>query len=202
MWKVDRYLGGKKKAPAIAGKSKKEILKSLTTKVVKQMRAVVKGLDDDQKKAIAKKLEKASQWIHEEKTKETEDLVFKLNILVELDRASQKVKLVAKELREEQKLDGGWGQIRSLPSDPYATATALYALLKSGMLKATDPKCQQAMVYLLDRQKEDGSWFVSSRSSPFQEYFESGFPHREDQFISITATCWAMIVLAEVVSGS
>lgn len=155
----------------------------------------------DQKEAIREKLEKVSKWTLQEKTKETEDLVFKLNLLVELDPSSEKVKLVAKSLREEQNLDGGWSQMQSLQSDAYATATSLYALLKSGTMEASDPRCQQAINYLLDRQKEDGSWFVSSRSNPFQEYFESGFPHREDQFISITATCWAMIVLAEMAAG-
>jgi cytochrome c553 len=51
-------LGGKKKAPGIAGKSRKDILKALTTKIAKQMRAVVKGLDDEQKKAIASLISK------------------------------------------------------------------------------------------------------------------------------------------------
>jgi cytochrome c553 len=48
-----KTLAGKKKAPAIAGDSRKEIMQALTTKVVKQMKAVVKGLDAAQKAAIA-----------------------------------------------------------------------------------------------------------------------------------------------------
>ncbi|HIA03696.1 MAG TPA: hypothetical protein EYN06_00070 [Myxococcales bacterium] len=48
-----KTLAGKKKAPAIAGESKKEIMQALSTKVPKQMKAVVKGLDAAQKAAIA-----------------------------------------------------------------------------------------------------------------------------------------------------
>jgi len=53
-----KTLAGKKKAAAIAGASKADIMKSLTSKVPKQMRAVVKGLDDAQKKAIAAQISK------------------------------------------------------------------------------------------------------------------------------------------------
>ncbi len=37
----------------------------------------------------------------------------------------------------------------------------------------------------------DGSWLVRTRSHPTQNYFESGFPHGADQFISAAATNWA-----------
>jgi len=47
----------------------------------------------------------------------------------------------------------------------------------------------------LKTQLEDGSWFVQSRSFPIQKYFESGFPHGRNQFISAAATSWATIAL-------
>jgi len=31
---------------------------------------------------------------------------------------------------------------------------------------------------------------------PFQPYFESGFPHGDDQWISAAATSWAAMALA------
>jgi hypothetical protein len=37
---------------------------------------------------------------------------------------------------------------------------------------------------------------VKSRSKPFQPYYESGFPHAKDQFISIAASGWATAALA------
>jgi hypothetical protein len=50
--------------------------------------------------------------------------------------------------------------------------------------------------YLLRTQLEDGTWFVRSRAFGFQPYFESGFPHGKDQFISAAATSWAAMALA------
>ena len=47
-------------------------------------------------------------------------------------------------------------------------------------------------------QKDDGSWWVPSRSTPVQPYFDSGFPHGKDQFISMAGTCWANMALAPV----
>src|SRR5262249_13807004 len=40
------------------------------------------------------------------------------------------------------------------------------------------------------------TWYVRSRSKPFQTYFESGFPHGKDQFISLAASSWATTALA------
>ena len=51
-------------------------------------------------------------------------------------------------------------------------------------------------MYLLRTQLEEGTWFVRSRAFGFQPYFESGFPHGPNQFISASATAWAAIALA------
>src|SRR5207245_1709582 len=40
------------------------------------------------------------------------------------------------------------------------------------------------------------SWYVKTRSKPFQLYFESGFPYEGDQWISISATSWATAALS------
>jgi ankyrin repeat protein len=45
-------------------------------------------------------------------------------------------------------------------------------------------------------QFEDGSWLVKSRSVKFQPYFQSGFPHGHDQWISAAGTAWAAMALA------
>ena len=42
------------------------------------------------------------------------------------------------------------------------------------------------------------SW---SRSKPFQPYFESGFPHGKDQFVSMAASGWATVALALACPG-
>jgi hypothetical protein len=54
---------------------------------------------------------------------------------------------------------------------------------------------RRGVAFLLSTQHEDGSWYVRSRSIPFQPYFESGFPHGHDQWISISATNWAAMAL-------
>ncbi|HET9402192.1 MAG TPA: hypothetical protein VFO34_14705, partial [Candidatus Acidoferrales bacterium] len=48
----------------------------------------------------------------------------------------------------------------------------------------------------------DGSWFVRSRAIPLQPYFESGFPHAHDQFVSAAGTNWATRALAMAASAS
>lgn len=50
--------------------------------------------------------------------------------------------------------------------------------------------------HLLRTQLEDGTWHVRSRALGFQPYFESGFPHGPDQFISAAATSWAVMALS------
>ena len=52
------------------------------------------------------------------------------------------------------------------------------------------PAYRGGLRFLIADQREDGSWFVASRSKPFQPYFESGFPYGKDQFISMAATSW------------
>jgi hypothetical protein len=85
-----------------------------------------------------------------------------------------------------------------LRSDAYATGTALVALHEAGGLPASDPVYHRGVRYLLAGQKADGTWLVHSRSKPFQTYFESGFPHGKDQFISLAASAWATTALALV----
>ena len=86
-------------------------------------------------------------------------------------------------------LDGG-------TSDAYATGSALVALHLTGGLATDSPTYREGLKFLIANQRNDGSWFVASRSKPFQKYFETGFPHKEDQFISSAATSWAVTAMA------
>jgi hypothetical protein len=83
-----------------------------------------------------------------------------------------------------------------MESDAYATGSALVALHQAGGLPTADLAYQRGVRFLIRNQLDDGSWHVKSRSKPFQEYFESGFPHGADQFISIAASSWAATALA------
>jgi ankyrin repeat protein len=102
----------------------------------------------------------------------------------------------AKALLAAQRNDGGWAERPGLPTDAYASGQALYALQQSGHLSATDAAFERGTSYLLRTQYEDGSWHVASRSVKFQPYFESGFPHGHDQWISAAATTWAALALS------
>jgi N-acyl-D-amino-acid deacylase len=106
------------------------------------------------------------------------------------------VRQATQQLLDLQQTDGGWAQKPGMATDAYATATALVVLHEAGGLAVTDQRYRRGVQALLESQQPDGSWHVVSRSKPFQTYFESGFPHGKDQFISITASAWAVLALA------
>jgi squalene cyclase len=102
----------------------------------------------------------------------------------------------AKDLLAAQRDDGGWAQTDKLASDAYATGSAMVALHQAGRLKTDHAAYRRGAAFLLRIQKGDGTWFVASRSHPFQTYFESGFPYGKDQFIAAAASGWAAAALA------
>ncbi|HET6882162.1 MAG TPA: prenyltransferase/squalene oxidase repeat-containing protein [Pirellulales bacterium] len=142
-------------------------------------------------------IERAAQWLKQAQAATTEDRAFQL---LGLRWAGEEQEILrrrkaASDLLSEQQTDGGWGELPSLASDAYATGQALVALKDAGALAATDPAYQRGVEFLLSTQLEDGSWYVRSRSIGFQPYFESGFPHGHDQWISAAATNWAAMAL-------
>jgi ankyrin repeat protein len=111
--------------------------------------------------------------------------------------------IIRKRVREflaEQRADGGWAQLPALASDAYATGEALVALNQAGALSTTDPAYKRGVAFLMRTQLEDGSWYVKTRAIPLQPFFESGFPHGHDQWISAAASNWAATALALSVS--
>jgi ribosomal protein S18 acetylase RimI-like enzyme len=152
--------------------------------------------DEKQSDAVEARSDKARDWLLTAPAKTTEDQVFRLQSLSQLDVDSVQLKKLAQELLDHQREDGGWAQLPEQDSDAYATGTALVALEQSGAVTVSDPAFQRGVRYLLENQKEDGSWHVVTRAKPIQTYFESGFPHGKDQFISMAATCWSTMALA------
>jgi|SRR5579872_5777609 len=100
------------------------------------------------------------------------------------------------ELLARQRPDGGWSDLDSLESSVYATGKSLYALQIAG-LPATDAAYRRAVKYLLSTQQEDGSWYVKTRALALQPYFDGGFPHGYDQWISAAGTSWAVLALSQ-----
>lgn len=155
----------------------------------------------EQAERIEKRTAKVRQWLLATPAKDTEDRVFRLGAL-ELAGADRKdLKAACNELLKTQRDDGGWSQTDQLDSDAYATGTALVMLHEAGGLPVNDAAYRRGVQYLVSTQREDGSWYVKSRSKPFQVYFESGFPYEKDQWISISATSWATAALALTVAA-
>jgi len=97
-----------------------------------------------------------------------------------------------------QRAHGGWAQTPYLDSDAFGTAAALYTLRKTGFLKVSSAAYRRGAAYLLRTQFPDGSWYVRSRVVKLQPYFQSDFPFDHDQWISYTATAYAVMALAPV----
>jgi hypothetical protein len=150
----------------------------------------------EQKERIDGRVRAARSWLEKAPAADTEDRVFRLWALQRVGADARDIQAAAQELVETQRADGGWAQLDTMTSDAYATGTALVALHEAVGLAASAPVYQRGVKYLLAAQLEDGSWHVHSRSKPFQTYFESGFPHGKDQFISLAASSWATAAVA------
>ncbi len=153
------------------------------------------GSETDKEK-ITKRMEAARGWLIKTAGNETEDRVFRLLGLKEAGADEKMIAAAAWELLKTQRADGGWSQLDDGTSDAYATGSALFALHAATGLKTDSPAYKAGVAFLLKTQLADGTWKVKSRSKPFQPYYESGFPHEKDQFISISATGWATAALA------
>jgi len=141
-------------------------------------------------------LRRALAWLENSKAENINQQMYRLLGLAWLSSSNHPaVKKGAAELLRVQNKDGGWPSLRTLKSDAWATGLALFALGESGTISAKDKAYAQGVNYLLDTQFPDGSWWVKSRTWPFQPHFDTQFPHGKDQWISAGATAWASLAL-------
>lgn len=147
------------------------------------------------------RIARARAWIGEAEARNTEERAFRLLGLEWAAGTKNAVRKAAEDLLRSQRADGGWAQLPGLPSDAYATGQALYALHTAGGMQAGAKDYRRGLGYLLRTQLDDGSWHVATRSFPFQPYFESGFPHGPDQWISAAGTSWAVMALTLAVDS-
>ncbi len=148
------------------------------------------------KSDIDRRIALARAYLTAAKPASNDDMAMQLAGLHWAGGDSEKIRALAKTLIATQRSDGGWAQNPHLATDPYATGETLYALHEAGVLMPSDPVYQKGVKYLLATQCEDGSWYVRSRAPKFQPYFQSGFPYDHDQWISSTATSWAVRALS------
>jgi N-acyl-D-amino-acid deacylase len=143
----------------------------------------------DRKKQIA-------TWLSQNPGADTEDFVFRLGSMHYTGCSDELTKHAVQTLLSLQREDGGWGQSKELASDAYATSTVLFSLLRYGDINRDHDAIKGGVSFLLSNQQSDGSWLVKTRAKPFQTYYESGFPHGTDQFISIAASSWAVVAMS------
>ena len=119
----------------------------------------------------------------------TEWYVVRLLLALETGDESA-IAATTKELLAIQKTDGSWGWLKSDPGDALATGMALYALKKStDAATLTDEATKLAIQFLIDTQRDDGSWAVK------------GTKEKKKSNVEETAvywgTTWAAIALLE-----
>ncbi len=159
----------------------------------------LRGLDrfgaEHQRDKIEARRKVVRRWLLNAQPNDTEDRVFRIRALAYAAAGDKAIQREVKDLVTGQRDDGGWAQAEGMASDAYATGSALAALLESGGLDRKAPVIERGVAFLLKTQLEDGSWRVKTRAKPIQDYFETGFPHQKDQFISIAASGWATLAL-------
>ncbi|MEX2216049.1 MAG: prenyltransferase/squalene oxidase repeat-containing protein [Phycisphaeraceae bacterium] len=155
----------------------------------------------EQQEPFIKRRDQVRSWLIKTPAKDNEDRVFRLLGLKLAEADVKEIEAAAAQLKSKQRDDGGWAQLdkgepeSATGSDAYATGSALVALHQAGGLDTSDAIYQRGLRYLLKTQQADGTWHVATRSKPIQKYFETGFPHGKDQFISSAATGWAATAL-------
>ena len=142
------------------------------------------------------RIAKARHWLEEAQPKLPYERALQLLGLKWTGADPKIIERVAAELRRLQRPDGGWAQLSNLSSDAYGTGLSLNALHVAGM-PVGSPIYQRGVAFLLTNQEKDGSWHVRSRSPEIQPYFQGGFPHDHDQWISVAATSLAVTALTD-----
>jgi ankyrin repeat protein len=114
------------------------------------------------------------------------------------DRAA--LRKLAAALQATQRPDGGWSSIPGRESDVYSTGQALVALHDGGSVAIIDASWQRGIAWLLKTQAADGTWHATSRLHPpaplSPPYFDAGYPHGHDQFLSMQGASWAVMALS------
>ena len=146
------------------------------------------------------RLTRARKWLLSAVTHTTQDECDRLIGLWLTGSSENELRGMAQSLLKRQRAGGGWAQNSQLEPDAYGTALVLYSLGKTGVLKASDTPYRTGVAYLLRTQYPDGSWFVRSRAPKLQPYFQSGFPYDHEQWISASATAYAMMALAPIMA--
>jgi ankyrin repeat protein len=141
---------------------------------------------------MKQRMERGKQWLLHAEPVILEDMDMRLVGVAAAGASAAELRKLAQPILALRRSDGGWAQRQGFSSDAYATGMTLWALNEACAMRPDEKSVQ----FLLGSQSADGSWHVASRATKFQEYFESGFPYGQDQWISTMATGWAANALA------
>ena len=147
------------------------------------------------KQEYAHRINKAAAWLRDYRAESNEERSLQLLGLTWAGTSASDLAKFSRALLKQQRPDGGWAQLDTLPSDAYATGQALFALHTSKAISGKDPAYLHGTKFLFASQCDDGSWHVATRAFPVQKAMDEIFPHGNDQWISSTATTWAAMAL-------
>ena len=153
--------------------------------------------DPKEKSDVRDAREKAAAWLAKAKPTDTTQAAA-LRLLVKA-RAGEP----AKALRAGDRRSSSPGRTRTaagassrtLPSDAYATGQALYVLSLAGV-KTDRAEVRRAVTFLVDTQKEDGSWPMTARAHP------GATPAKNLVPITYFGSAWATLGLMRSVDNS
>src|SRR5262245_23585457 len=150
---------------------------------------------------MKERIERAKQWLLHANPVTTEDFDMRLSGVAAAGASVSDLRKLAEPILAKQRPDGGFAQRDGFARDAYATGMTLWTLVNSGGVQPNQEVYRKGEKFLLATQNSDGSWHVPSRATKFQIYFESGFPHGHDQWISTMATGWAASALSLAIDG-
>jgi ankyrin repeat protein len=163
------------------------------------LRAVQAYHHKSQKGAADQAIAKARRFLESRQPRDTEERAYQLLGLKWSGADRVMLQRLARDLKAQQRPDGGWASLAGRVSDAYSTGQALVALREAGVADI-DPDWRRGIGFLLKTQAADGSWHVASRLRPpaplSPPYFDAGYPHARDQFISMAGASWAVMALS------
>ncbi len=164
------------------------------------LRAVQLYRHPSQAAAAEAAVARARRFLEEAVPRDTEERAYQLLGLHWAGADTATLQRLARALKETQGEDGGWSSVAGRASDAYATGQALVALHDGASVANLDRSYRRGVVFLLDAQAADGTWHVPSRlhaPAPVSPpYFDAGYPHEHDQFISMQGASWSVMALS------
>jgi hypothetical protein len=143
--------------------------------------------------AVRASRDKAAAWLSKaEPTESTQVAALRLFLDLRAGKTAEQLQPGIDRLLKRQGADGGWPQDKGLASDAYATGQALYFLHLAGV-KNDRPEVRRGVAFLAARQREDGSWPMTSRAHPGAKPFTNPAP------ITHIGSAWATLGLLQSV---